>query len=187
MTTKTMLLWLTVLLAAPVQDAFAFYNPSEGRWLSRDPVHEVGTAPWRLRATAAARTAALDASDTEHTEAALGYDEGLNLYLFVRNSAPLSVDAVGTGIICSCTFFPLPLLMPLPPCGPHSGAAIGTIITRGPWTGSCVNTKTGLRGRCGCVVAIPCIYQYTATCTASATGPFWFFSPLTQVSGWCLP
>jgi uncharacterized protein RhaS with RHS repeats len=40
MKTEKMLLCATLLWAGLGESVFAFYNPSEGRWLSRDPIGE---------------------------------------------------------------------------------------------------------------------------------------------------
>ncbi|MEI7693856.1 MAG: RHS repeat-associated core domain-containing protein, partial [Verrucomicrobiota bacterium] len=42
MKTNRVLLVLALLGVTLVQNAQAFYNPSTGRWLSRDPIEEVG-------------------------------------------------------------------------------------------------------------------------------------------------
>jgi len=39
---KTFVFALTMLVSASLQPLLAFYHPSEGRWLNRDPINEVG-------------------------------------------------------------------------------------------------------------------------------------------------
>jgi RHS repeat-associated protein len=70
--------WLIVLFGAG--DAFAFYNPSTGRWLSRDPINEPGFKV------------------SNSSRKTFDRVEERNLYLFVVNRPINAVDAFGLAI-----------------------------------------------------------------------------------------
>ena len=65
---------------------FRYYNPSTGRWLSRDPVTEEAFAKYTL---------------TGPVNSALTAD--INLYQYARNDGLNYFDYLGAGILCNCT------------------------------------------------------------------------------------
>ncbi|MGO8931774.1 MAG: RHS repeat-associated core domain-containing protein [Limisphaerales bacterium] len=83
---------------------YRYYSASTGRWLSRDPVHEVGSQAsqlWAAADTAAKSSYSLGTAETDEAsfpltlvrgsyineaDVALGEDSGLNLLLFLNNS-----------------------------------------------------------------------------------------------------
>jgi RHS repeat-associated protein len=71
----TRLVMVTCALVA-AQSALAFYNPSTGRWLSRDPIEEAGS---------------IVATKPELSEK----DAGPNHYAFIANSPVNEVDYAG--------------------------------------------------------------------------------------------
>ena len=97
-TTKSIIVVLFVLLTAQI--AFAFYCPSTGRWLSRDPIGEPGfqtsqmasqiTKPVQQHSD---RWIERDPVTAQNTE---------NLYVFVSNDSISKLDALGLYSICCC-------------------------------------------------------------------------------------
>src|SRR5262245_7920046 len=91
---------LLALLYGP--NAQAFYNPSTGRWLSRDPIAEPGFA-------------LLNTGSKE------GFGGDPNLYVFVANNPLIRVDRLGLDyappIPPSMPFYPPPVSSPtIDPC-----------------------------------------------------------------------
>jgi hypothetical protein len=85
MKTKRTLTALAVLLGVLLgREAQAFYNPSTGRWLSRDPVRELGGTTMAL------------AASIEAGEGAMRDSQGVDGdYLFVRNDPHGRTDCLG--------------------------------------------------------------------------------------------
>ena len=85
MKTNRVILLLALLGVALIQTAQAFYNPSNGRWLSRDPIEEDGfLIQYFLTISLLERSSILQ----EETPAA-------GIYLFVQNDAIQSFDLLG--------------------------------------------------------------------------------------------
>ena len=89
-----------LLYAILATNAFAYYNPSQGRWLSRDPVDEPGATLLRRG------TSALPASAKRGAEALmLPQGNELNPYVFVLNDPVLRTDWLAlfaNFIDCNC-------------------------------------------------------------------------------------
>jgi hypothetical protein len=83
-TTWMCAVWALVLLLAS-ERAHAFYNPTTGRWLSRDPIGEYG-----FQITHEDLVKNMVDRTTEGVVL-----ESLNAYLFVRNSPTEAVDLLG--------------------------------------------------------------------------------------------
>ncbi len=84
------ILFLAVLLAS--QPALAFYDPSTGRWLSRDPIGEPGfQAIQRLRVISQASGVASTSGRWIHRDRA----DNENRYLFVGNNSVNHIDPLG--------------------------------------------------------------------------------------------
>ena len=109
-TTKSIIALLFVLLAT--QAAFAWYDPSTQRWLTRDPIGEPGfeafrtaTATPQLESKAGAssgrwikRDPALQKLNLKQIRAFRGFGEikaGSDLYEFVKNNPINSLDSLG--------------------------------------------------------------------------------------------
>ncbi len=189
---------------------YRYYNASMGRWLNRDPLHEVGSRPWQ--AITAAVTAAIlpigfgtpqaDSApasptlphgvDMNDTDAAFGDDLGLNLYLFVDNRPMLAVDAIGTGLICRCR---IPSTLPrIPWPDSHKCSKwedLGHHETSRPFRGHCVNSTSNEKTKnCPCWEARPCTFVATFTCIRAMRSGHWEYGwtfRLDNTGGLCLP
>lgn len=106
-TTKSIVVVLFVLLTAQI--ASAYYCPSTGRWLSRDPVGEPGfQALQRATYSAAAPASATTSSRWINRDSvaprvirSTEIISGVNLYVFVRNAPIDRIDPLGLSD-CSC-------------------------------------------------------------------------------------
>jgi RHS repeat-associated protein len=135
---------------------YRFYDPVTGRWVNRDPIHDVASLPSQARAIAATRAYL----DHEHSGAliydAFGFDDGLNPYHFVHNVATAEVDTLGTGILCRCPAFagpvPTPTWTPIgPPFWPR--ARVATMV----WTVPCIPRTIPAKCGIGCGAGV-CAY-----------------------------
>jgi RHS repeat-associated protein len=79
----TLLLTVSILCSGAIQ-AFGYYHPDKGRWLSRDPI---GESAFRLQY-----------SPDSFDKAKLSR-EALNLYLFVNNNSILYADRLGLFVL----------------------------------------------------------------------------------------
>ena len=91
MKTRIVLVLVTLLGVFLGQEAQAYYNPSAGRWLSRDPIFDSAAAGTLDRRTSLVTVVSEDSADTfspqKTTES--------NLYYFVSNDPVSRVDAFG--------------------------------------------------------------------------------------------
>lgn len=96
-TTKQKLANIIMLFAALLmaQTALAFYNPSTGTWLSRDPIGEPGFQA--LQMASAKSQAGSRVLESTHwiSRDPIGEKEGINLYVFVMNNGINKSDFLG--------------------------------------------------------------------------------------------
>lgn len=158
---------------------YRYYNPSTGRWMSRDPIAEVGQGDSALATTL---------SSHAHVD--------WNPYVFVANNAAANLDGLGLFILCKCAPPPVILLPTTAPIctGLFSGpgfAAFGTPLPV-PVIGGCV-VKPGLRRICpSCPPPVrACTFTATFTCAqvpGAAPGiGSWGTPVVTPTGGLCLP
>ena len=104
MKTKQILMLTLLLLGVSLaREAQAFYNPSTGRWLSRDPIEEEGHDT-------------LYYADGGHTTINERVDN-LNGYAFVRNNPAGFIDRFGLSSSC-------------PTCGPNVTSPLAHLISK---------------------------------------------------------
>jgi hypothetical protein len=103
-TVKSLIVLLFMLLMAQI--ASAYYCPSTGRWLARDPISEPGFQTTQMAARMPASTSSRwlnrDPLSEPGFEAASGsksnQNTGANAYLFVGNSPETIVDPYGLSV-----------------------------------------------------------------------------------------
>lgn len=95
--TKSIVIVLFVLLMAQI--ASAYYCPSTGRWLSRDPIGEPGFQALQIASQTSIKPTPLPSSDRWISRDPIPGREGKNLYGFVENEAISQVDYLG---LCKC-------------------------------------------------------------------------------------
>lgn len=83
MKTKPLLIMVLLFGLAMAREAQAFYNPTLGNWLSRDPLREHAFAEF-LRIIELA--------------------PGLNEFAFVGNDSISGFDVLGQGVLCYCVY-----------------------------------------------------------------------------------
>lgn len=107
MKTKTMLLLVLLLGVFLGQKAQAFYNPSTGRWLSRDPITELGfllqqTGRQLFQGSKSdSPPVGVEDDDPDINQLLVG-PGGLNAYGFNGNNAIIFVDYLGLAPFCVC-------------------------------------------------------------------------------------
>lgn len=141
--------WVILLLALSAAfSAEAFYNPSTGRWINRDPLGE-------------------SAFETRRGERADTFGGGPNLYTYVGNEPVRGIDVLG--LVRGDDFWEPPQLkpQPLPPCVKE--CAKKCALAHLPMRGVCIlGCAGGGPGYLACVV--PCMAAVTlsqAICTAA--------------------
>lgn len=86
------------------QDARAFYNPSTGRWLSRDPVGELGFSLGEIREQPF--VVSTTENSTERINRLLSEPDGPNICAFVLNNPVAMFDRYGLYTIDNSAWFP---------------------------------------------------------------------------------
>jgi len=83
-----------LLFATLATNTFAFYNPGQGRWLSRDPIGEPGFTVATTGQQAAAQD---DSEDNQLSDISPGRERAVepNLYGFVLNNPQNRIDPLG--------------------------------------------------------------------------------------------
>jgi RHS repeat-associated protein len=141
---------------------YRYYNASTGRWINRDPLHELGSQPSDLLDRSASSTGSGDSLDSQIVSA-IGSDPGLNLYLMVCNDPVDTFDALGTAPgqitgLCRCVPGPRPAFGLPGRCGPGTPNPVGRTIYGPFYPGACTGVKL-VKWTCPCGTLIPCIFR----------------------------
>jgi hypothetical protein len=153
---STFIVSLSLLLLT--QAAQAFYHPSTGRWLSRDPLDEPGSTPWWVRSAKALITEEVPDPNADLLSA-VGHDVDFNLYSLAENAPLQTIDGLGTSI-CKCVPG-FPTFFARPPAGPGTPFPVGTKITTAPYPGTCASTLLKVGSKCLCWMPVTCVFQDT--------------------------
>ncbi len=98
-TTKSIIVVIFVLLTAQI--ASAYYCPSTGRWLSRDPIGEPGFQALQTAAQTSIRPTPFTSSERWISRDPVPSHEEKNIYAFVENKPVSFVDSLGLSG-CKC-------------------------------------------------------------------------------------
>ena len=173
---------------------YRFYSPSPGRWLSRDPIFEVGSMPWLIREGLVASFGDFLGANGE-SQATASLHASHNLNVFVDNCSLQYIDLLGA-YVCACAPGTPPVFAQPKPIGPGTLYPVGTQLKTAPYTGSCVSTALTIKGKCYCFTITGCWFQDTWTVfdtllpgsPPTKQGPRYIWLPISRnIAGTCFP